>query len=1074
MRPRLHHLATVVFTALLAGATVCAWQSSAQDLTLEGKGFRATFSGRDGRLTSLRRAGGREMLHRPVTVAVRDEVSARAEVLGAPLEDLRRLPASVSFVQRAADFTVESRFATGDDLSLKLQLRNHTGVRRDLSVLLNLGGLAADALAFLPSTYAHPEPAAGPELLYGYRTDGLPLVIPAAVFYSQSAGTGLTVWSPLAPPIQGFQVKLRPGRGAKVARVDLRLEPYSTVSTEVLLALHEPDWRPGLAYIRSKYLANFTAHNSAAVAMNGPFLWSPTAAEEQVRQWHDQGVRWVEVHFTYPFLGQYVPSEPRWTPAMDDHWAWEKVRQSPEVPALQAPFALIQNYLQERLTPWETPERVRDFIRLLHRYQIKALMYFQPSECWEPYAAQRFMSDAVRDKQGELVPAWYEDIVLNPRPDSAWARYLEEQFKGLLALYPEVDGIFEDESHYDLLDYAHDDGFSIDKGRTAYRMGYAICLLTLELSEYAHSLGKTVWWNGPYQIELGSIGDGHLAEGSDEYIQWLGIGSAPITSGAWTPELYDRMLLIGSQPASPSLTPVSFPYRYAREVPTDAKIPDPQARDFERYAPLFRQTQSREWVLTANAVTAPKGYEANVFKRPDGNYAVPVITSWAGSSSVVTFDLPLTVRVPDPSSIRNVYLISSDCAGWFNIRWKRLGNRLEITIPRHYRASMLVLAKRGFYASIDARQMAAIDEHPSGIELVLDNLSDSSAEGNARIGSSEQNFKVASFGSRSLVVPAEGWQPQDSPRLTVPISIRFKDGSDEGKRSRSQQIYRVDQLEIGWQRTPVAYLGEHSAASVYLVNHSKAIQRVSLHAEGTVDATGLPASVLLPAEAKRYVTLEVRPKSSGQAEMRFTATVQGSDHTATVTLPVWRTRFSRLAEVVVGWIEFEELVRDGMPDMRRGEADVYAPSLDEGFGSSLREPFGAMPRPVQVNGQTIGYLPSLNQQRWRDMSVAVPRQVLWDLDRTLQVSFVPANKHDDYQLRNIRLVLRLANGNELSTLVESHQFSTRAPGQGESRPIQVTLVFPKMEGAKEAYSVKQANGLRDEHSARDEGSSDAD
>ena len=1048
MRPRLHQLATVISAALLAGATVCASPSSAQDLTLEGKGFRAALSSRDGRLTSLRRTGGREMLHRPVTVAVRDEVSARAEVLGAPLEEFRRLPTSVSFVQRAADFTVESRFATGDGLSLKLQLRNHTGVRRDLSVLLDLGGVAADALAFLPSTYAHPEPAAGPELLYGYRTDGLPLVIPAVVFYSQSAGTGLTVLSPLIPPIQGFQVKLRPGRGVEVARVELRLEPYSSVSTEVLLALHEPDWRPGLAYIRSKYPADFTAHNPDAVAMNGPFLWSPTAAEEQVRQWHDQGVRWVEVHFTYPFLGQYVPSEPRWTPAMDDHWAWEKVRQSPEVPALQAPFALIQNYLQERLTPWETPERVRDFIRLLHRYQIKALMYFQPSECWEPYAAQRFMSDAVRDRQGELVPAWYEDIVLNPRPDSAWAQYLEEQFKGLLALYAEADGIFEDESHYDLLDYAHDDGFSIDKGRTAYRMGYAICLLISKLTEYAHSLGKTVWWNGPYQIELGSIGDGHLAEGSDEYIQWLGIGNAPITSGAWTPELYDRMLLIGSQPASPSLTPVSFPYRYAREVPADPKIRDPQTRDFERYTPLFQQIQSRELVLTANAVTVPNGYEANVFKRPDGNYAVPVITSWAGNNSGITIDLPLTVRVPDASSIRSIYLISSDCSGWFNIPWKFLGNRLEITIPRHGRASMLVLAKRGFYASIDARQMATIDEHPSGIELVLDNLSDSLLEGTARIGSSGQNFEVPGYGSRSLVVPAEGWEPQDSRRLAVLISIQFKNDWDEGKLSLSQQIYRVDQLEIGWQRTPVAYMGERSAVTVYLVNHSKATECVGFHAEGTaVDVTGLPASLLLPTEGKQYLPLEVRPKSSGQAEMRFTATVLGSDYTASLTLPVWRTRFSRLADAVVGWIEFEELVRDGMPDMRRGEADVFAPSLDEGFGASLREPSGPLPRPVQVNGQTIGYLPSLNQQRWRDISVAVPRQVLWDLDRRLQVSFAPANKHDDYQLRNIRLVLRLANGNELSTLVESHQFSTRAPGQGESQPIQVTLVFPKMEGA---------------------------
>jgi hypothetical protein len=319
-------------------------------------------------------------------------------------------------------------------------------------------------------------------------------------------------------------------------------------------------------------------------------------------------------------------------------------------------------------------------------------------------------------------------------------------------------------------------------------------------------------------------------------------------------------------------------------------------------------------------------------------------------------------------------------------------------------------------------------------------------QGRVRIGGAERNFEVPAFGSRSVAVPAEDWESQDSQRLTVPISVQLKGSSGEGQVCLSQQIYRVDQLEIGLRGTPASYLGESSAASAYLVNHSRAIQRVGLSVEGTgVDVVGLPASVLLPPGAKRKLSLGIRPKSSGQAEVRFTATVPGNDHAAHLQLPVWPTRFSPQADVVGGWIEFEELVKGGMPDMRRGEANVFAPAADEGFGSSLREPSGAMPRPVQVNGRTIGYLPSLNQQRWRGMSVAIPRQVLWELDRTSRASFVPANERDDYQLRNIRLVLRLANGNELTTMVESHEFSTRTPGQGDSQPIQVTLVFPEDE-----------------------------
>jgi hypothetical protein len=173
----------------------------------------------------------------------------------------------------------------------------------------------------------------------------------AATFFSKSIQTGLTALSPLAIPVQGFQVQLLPSSGARIGRTDLRLEPHGTVQTHIFLAVHESDWRPGLGYILGKYPEHFTAHNATAVDINGPFLWSPPAPEEQVRQWRDQGVRWVEVHFTYPFLGKYFPDERNWVPAMDDHWAWEKMRHAPSVPDLDAPFALIKRYLDEVLTP---------------------------------------------------------------------------------------------------------------------------------------------------------------------------------------------------------------------------------------------------------------------------------------------------------------------------------------------------------------------------------------------------------------------------------------------------------------------------------------------------------------------------------------------------------------------------------------------------------------------------------------------------------------------------------------------------------------------------------------------------
>ncbi|HET7214371.1 MAG TPA: hypothetical protein VFL79_12330, partial [Terriglobia bacterium] len=548
-------------------APICGWSAPQNTgvAWLAGKNFRAGISEATGRLTSLAFKNGSNFLQSPIVVSVRDEVSKKVEVLQGPVKNFQATPATVFFSEDLPDLSVQFTFSAASDLALQVGLRNKTNKRRDLSVLFDLGGLPADFRAFLPGADPHPYLPAPRNLTYGYRAEGMPLVIPSATFYSQSANAGITLLSPLTIPIQGFQVTIATSGAVQAGRLDLRLEPRSEVSTQLFLDLHPSDWRPGLDYVRTKYPDHFYVHDAAAIRINGPFLWSPTAPEEQVRQWRQQGVRWVEVHFTYPFLGKYFPDQPAWTPAMDDHWAWEKMSAPPEVLLPHAPFELIRNYVEKQLTPWETREKVNNFIHLLHCYDIKALMYWQPSECWDRYAAGRFMHDEVRDSNGDLVPAWYENTVVDPRPGSKWAEYVEQQFKNLLAYYPEADGIFEDQSHYDLLDYAHDDGFSIHDGKPAYRMGYAICLLASRLIKYAHSLGKVVWWNGPYQIELGSIGDGHLSEGSDEYIQWLGIGNSPITSGAWYPGLYDRMLLIGSQIASPSLTPISFPYRYSHE-----------------------------------------------------------------------------------------------------------------------------------------------------------------------------------------------------------------------------------------------------------------------------------------------------------------------------------------------------------------------------------------------------------------------------------------------------------------------------------------------------------------------------
>ncbi len=1037
MKPFTIILALLAFSTIGRGAP-----GETGGVILKGEGFQATVSLRQGSLVSLARKGRANLLTRPVAVSLRDDVTGKERVLIGPAERIQSKVGICSFVQQLPDVSVKTRVQAGGDLSIELRLENKTAERRDLSVWWNFDGLPRDRQVFFPGVHPHPKLTDRHDLTYGYRADGSPLVIPAATFYSDKDQTGLTVLSPLTIPVQGFQVRVGVSDGPRVGRVSLRLEPHAEVHTQIFVALHESDWRPGLAYIRRKYPDHFTAHNPRAVEMNGPFLWSPTAPEEQVRQWHDQGVRWVEVHFTYPFLGKYAPDDPRWTPAMDDQWAWEKLSGGPGVPPANAPFELIKRYLENVLSPWENPDRVRAFIRLLHRYDIKALMYFQPSECWERYAAEHFMSDAVHDAEGALVPAWYEDIVLNPRPGSEWATYLEKQFKSLLALYPEADGIFEDQTAYDLLDYAHDDGFSIDRGITADRMGYELCRLTSKFVDYAHSLGKTVWWNGPYQIELGAIGDGHLAEGSDEQIQWLGLGNSPITSGGWYPDLYERMLLIGGQPASPSLTPVIFPNRYAKEIPADARIPAEELRDFERYAPLFQQIRQREWVLTGRAVEIPPGMEGNIFRRPDGNYVVPVVTSWGGNSTGLSLDLPVTVRIPDAEAIRGVYLLKADLSGWFRVPWKREGSKLRIRIPRHHRASVLALAKTGVFAALDG-DGTVVQGKPAPAKLVVDNWFDSLMSVQTTVAGVHDSFQLSAHRSCSLAISPERFVVSEVGDAEFPVRVTYKHGSEQVDLSFVQHLSRVPLLEVGWEGKLQAYVGEPASGNFYVINHGESSIQASLAAEGSgLAITGLPAKVALAAGERRVFSVQIRAAKVGAEDLVFRAGASGLNQRVKIDFPVWRTHFSSQADVVSGSIEFEESVGDGMPDMRHGEPDIFAPSPNPGFGSSLTQPPSVKPRPVYLDGALIGYLPSMNQSRWRALAVAIPPSRLWELRRTAEVSFAPANGQDTFRLRNLRLVLSLTDGSEISTVLNPHRYSTKQREMGAAEPIRVRIDVP--------------------------------
>ncbi len=179
-----------ILTLLVWPVLACAFPSDAQ-VILQGDHFSAALSRQTGRLISIAERDHPNLLARPVVVSIRDGVSGKVQVLAARLEHLEANSSSATFSQQLPDLGVETTLFAGHDLSFEITLKNKTTERRDVGVWFDWGGLPRDCQAFLPGVYPHPERESTRELVYGYRAEGLSLVIPAATFFSHAARRAL-------------------------------------------------------------------------------------------------------------------------------------------------------------------------------------------------------------------------------------------------------------------------------------------------------------------------------------------------------------------------------------------------------------------------------------------------------------------------------------------------------------------------------------------------------------------------------------------------------------------------------------------------------------------------------------------------------------------------------------------------------------------------------------------------------------------------------------------------------------------------------------------------------------------
>jgi hypothetical protein len=516
------------------------------------------------------------------------------------------------------------------------------------------------------------EPAA-PAVVYTYSAGrdlhpGITMALPLTSIYSPKADWGVTLLGDLTAPVPNLVLTAARSKEKTTVTMlfpDLDLGPFAGASRRVYLAGTAGDWRPALAHALALFPLVFEPRNPDVAELAGPFLYTVgTPPSDMLAEWHAQGVRAVEIHFTPPLYGLYVPDREPYTSFCDDRWHFLKKRLPANLlPPPDATWREIREFVETYYLPTMTVARVRDLIVRLHQNSIKGVIYWNPTEAWAPWAAAEFPDDRVVLSNGKFMPEWYESVKMHADVNRPWGRYILDQLRGELKTYPEVDGVFVDESA---------------------QGGHDLYELCAEGCRAVRAQGKICWWNGPYNAELASLADGLMTEGGGqanyrnltEMIQYYGIAGKPIVSlGPATPEAYGEMLIHGVFPKP---------------------VPPEQKEIGARWFPLFRQLRNARWVLQAHALEVDSGVAANLLQAPNGDYLVPLVPGKTGTSrapSAAGFDVK--VRVEGGEGVKAVFLLTPEPPGSRSLPFQKAGGTISIRVPSLNPAGLLVLSKTG-------------------------------------------------------------------------------------------------------------------------------------------------------------------------------------------------------------------------------------------------------------------------------------------------------------------------------------------------------------------------------------------
>ncbi len=504
------------------------------------------------------------------------------------------------------------------------------------------------------------------EITLTYRAD---LFLPMITAYSLSRNYGLSIVAPFELPKPELQFVINK-QNCVTSFHHLRPGSNNDVNAAIYVVPHGGDWRPCLDFVLKRYPEYFYPANPSKIRDGWYYLSYPDVNEESISAFSTRGVEWIEFTAFFPFYGLYIPRLPDWGIIFD----------SDEIGIGQWEAGIGTKRI--------SLQRMKDFIQLWHKYGVQVFLYYQSAEAWHQYAEKYFENDIAVNRKGIPLPAWQLTNLMNPDPGGDWGRYIIDQAEKILQTFPEIDGIFYDRMDYCKFDFAHADGLTMIDSQPAYMLAFGQERINEILFDLYHKKGKAIWGNVPTSIEVCKDLDGIMAEKNLRYLlklQYLGI-VRPII---YLP--YDDLPDENEEKLKNALVcgaTISVTYGGKQVQNTESK-----------YRPIFEILKNRTWVLNASCLMIPAGLQGNIFRTPDGNYVVVIVSPNKLQVKFHPFEynIPITINIPDVEQITNAYYLSGDWQGIHEIKMNKENRELKIILPCHLATSTIYLTRKKKY-----------------------------------------------------------------------------------------------------------------------------------------------------------------------------------------------------------------------------------------------------------------------------------------------------------------------------------------------------------------------------------------